>query len=145
MLTPEEIARKEAATWKEGFDEEKQMPFWSRVVVVKPQFDDEDIEIEDLPTKKEIVWEKPLELLTPEDRKKKLAEIKEEKLQKDADEKLRIENEQKQKLRLRELERKKAKRGGRGGRRGGRGGRRETTSLPFSKKIIILICKKSGQ
>ncbi len=124
MLTPEEIARKEAATWKEGFDEEKQMPFWSRVVVVKPQFDDEDIEIEDLPTKKEIVWEKPLELLTPEDRKKKLAEIKEEKLQKDADEKLRIENEQKQKLRLRELERKKAKRGGRGGRRGGRGGRR---------------------
>lgn len=124
MLTPEEIARKEAATWKEGFDEEKQMPFWSRVVVVKPQFDDEDIEIEDLPTKKEIVWEKPLELLTPEDRKKKLAEINEEKLQKDADEKLRIENEQKQKLRLRELERKKAKRGGRGGRRGGRGGRR---------------------
>ena len=124
MFTPEEIARKEAATWKEGFDEEKQMPFWSRVVVVKPQFDDEDIEIEDLPTKKEIVWEKPLELLTPEDRKKKLAEIKEEKLQKDADEKLRIENEQKQKLRLRELERKKAKRGGRGGRRGGRGGRR---------------------
>ena len=124
MLTPEEIARKEAATWKEGFDEEKQMPFWSRVVIVKPQFDDEDIEIEDLPTKKEIVWEKPLELLTPEDRKKKLAEIKEEKLQKDADEKLRIENEQKQKLRLRELERKKAKRGGRGGRRGGRGGRR---------------------
>lgn len=124
VLTPEEIARKEAATWKEGFDEEKQMPFWSRVVVVKPQFDDEDIEIEDLPTKKEIVWEKPLELLTPEDRKKKLAEIKEEKLQKDADEKLRIENEQKQKLRLRELERKKAKRGGRGGRRGGRGGRR---------------------
>ena len=124
MLTPEEIARKEAATWKEGFDEEKQMPFWSRVVVVKPQFDDEDIEIEDLPTKKEIVWEKPLELLTPEDRKKKLAEIKEEKLQKDADEKLRIENEQKQKLRLRELERKKAKRGGRGGRRGGRGGRK---------------------
>ena len=136
MLTPEEIARKEAATWKEGFDEEKQMPFWSRVVVVKPQFDDEDIEIEDLPTKKEIVWEKPLELLTPEDRKKKLAEIKEEKLQKDADEKLRIENEQKQKLRLRELERKKAKRGGRGGRRGGRGGRRENNiSLPFSKKI----------
>ena len=124
VLTPEEIARKEAATWKEGFDEEKQMPFWSRVVVVKPQFDDEDIEIEDLPTKKEIVWEKPLELLTPEDRKKKLAEIKEEKLQKDADEKLRIENEQKQKLRLRELERKKAKRGGRGGRRGGRGGRK---------------------
>jgi hypothetical protein len=124
VLTPEEIARKEAATWKEGFDEEKQMPFWSRVVVVKPQFDDEDIEIEDLPTKKEIVWEKPLELLTPEDRKKKLAEINEEKLQKDADEKLRIENEQKQKLRLRELERKKAKRGGRGGRRGGRGGRR---------------------
>ena len=124
MLTPEEIARKEAATWKEGFDEEKQMPFWSRVVVVKPQFDDEDIEIEDLPTKKEIVWEKPLELLTPEDRKKKLAEINEEKLQKDADEKLRIENEQKQKLRLRELERKKAKRGGRGGRRGGRGGRK---------------------
>ena len=124
MLTPEEIARKEAATWKEGFDEEKQMPFWSRVVVVKPQFDDEDIEIEDLPTKKEIVWEKPLELITPEDRKKKLAEINEEKLQKDADEKLRIENEQKQKLRLRELERKKAKRGGRGGRRGGRGGRR---------------------
>ena len=124
MLTPEEIARKEAATWKEGFDEEKQMPFWSRVVVVKPQFDDEDIEIEDLPTKKEIVWEKPLELLTPEDRKKKLAEIKEEKLQKDADEKLRIENEQKQKLRLRELERKKAKRGGRGGRRAARGGRR---------------------
>ena len=124
MLTPEEIARKEAATWKEGFDEEKQMSFWSRVVVVKPQFDDEDIEIEDLPTKKEIVWEKPLELLTPEDRKKKLAEIKEEKLQKDADEKLRIENEQKQKLRLRELERKKAKRGGRGGRRGGRGGRK---------------------
>ena len=124
MLTPEEIARKEAATWKEGFDEEKQMPFWSRVVVVKPQFDDEDIEIEDLPTKKEIVWEKPLELLTPEDRKKKLAEINEEKLQKDADEKSRIENEQKQKLRLRELERKKAKRGGRGGRRGGRGGRR---------------------
>ena len=94
VLTPEEIARKEAATWKEGFDEEKQMPFWSRVVVVKPQFDDEDIEIEDLPTKKEIVWEKPLELLTPEDRKKKLAEINEEKLQKDADEKLRIENEQ---------------------------------------------------
>ena len=124
VLTPEEIARKEAATWKEGFDEEKQMPFWSRVVVVKPQFDDEDIEIEDLPTKKEIVWEKPLELLTPEDRKKKLAEINEEKLQKDADEKLRIENEQKQKLRLRELERKKAKRGGRGGRRGGRGGRK---------------------
>ena len=124
MLTPEEIARKEAATWKEGFDEEKQMPFWSRVVVVKPQFDDEDIEIEDLPTRKEIVWEKPLELLTPEDRKKKLAEINEEKLQKDADEKLRIENEQKQKLRLRELERKKAKRGGRGGRRGGRGGRK---------------------
>ena len=124
MLTPEEIARKEAATWKEGFDEEKQMPFWSRVVVVKPQFDDEDIEIEDLPTRKEIVWEKPLELLTPEDRKKKIAEITEEKLQKDADEKLRIENEQKQKLRLRELERKKAKRGGRGGRRGGRGGRK---------------------
>ena len=138
MLTPEEIARKEAATWKEGFDEEKQMPFWSRVVVVKPQFDDEDIEIEDLPTKKEIVWEKPLELLTPEDRKKKLAEIKEEKLQKDADEKLRIENEQKQKLRLRELERKKAKRGGRGGRRGGRGGGRETISLsPFFEKDLI--------
>ena len=54
----------------------------------------------------------------------RLAEINEEKLQKDADEKLRIENEKKQKLRLRELERKKAKRGGRGGRRGGRGGRK---------------------
>ena len=120
VLTPEEVARKEAAKWKEGFDEEKQMPFWSRTVVVRPAFGGGDIDVEDLPTKIETVWEKPLELLSPEDRKKKIAETNAINLQKQADEQIRIENEQKQALRLKELERKKAKRGGRRGRGRGR-------------------------
>ena len=46
MLTPEEVARQEAAKWKEGFDEEKQMKFWSRIVVVQPAFDDDEIDID---------------------------------------------------------------------------------------------------
>ena len=72
VLTPEEVARQEAAKWKEGFDEEKQMKFWSRTVVIQPAFDDYEVDIEDLPTREEIVWEMPLELMTAEDRKAKL-------------------------------------------------------------------------
>ena len=114
VLTPEEVARQEAAKWKEGFDEEKQMKFWSRIVVVQPAFDDDEIDIEDLPTKEEIVWEMPLELMSAEDRKAKIIEMKAQKEQEMADEQTRLENEQKQRLRMKELERKKAKRGGRG-------------------------------
>ena len=114
VLTPEEVARQEAAKWKEGFDEEKQMPFWSRVVVIQPAFDDDEVDIEDLPTKEEIVWEMPLELMSTEDRKAKIIEMQAQKEQEMADEQTRIENEQKQRLRMKELERKKAKRGGRG-------------------------------
>ena len=58
--------------------------------------------------------------MDPESRKLKIIEQQKEAQQKAADEAMREENELKQAARLRELERKKSKRGGRGRGRGGR-------------------------
>ena len=55
--------------------------------------------------------------MDPEERTKKIIEQQKEAQQKAADDALREENELKQAARMRELERKKAKRGSKGGRR----------------------------
>ena len=117
VLSEEEVKRQEAAKWKRGHDDASDRPFWYRTVIIRDVPGAAQMDEEDFPTREEKVWEMPLELMDPEERTKKIIERQKEAQQKAADDALREENELKQAARMRELERKKAKRGSKGGRR----------------------------
>jgi hypothetical protein len=121
-LTPEQIALQEAAKWVEHFDEDTSRPYWTRTVVVQkdPNALDYDSDDDEVKTRDETVWEKPLELMDPEDRKNAILEQNKKRQQEAADKILKEEQALQQAARLRELERKKRKSGGGRGRGRGR-------------------------